>query len=345
MRARGVWVISAVIAVIAVSAAAGGVAHAAPEASCPPAVVAGPDGKKPPQPVIVGLYLNQVAAIDIKSNTFLADFYLWFRWRGDIDPTQSFELVNAVETWDFQKEAIYKDDDGEPKPDDLPDGCKFQQLKLQGRFAHPFQLAAYPLDRQELTIRLEDSKYTSDELVYLPDLKDSRISPTMEIPGWQIHGGRFEVHQHAYATPMGDPRLEGLPCSQFRATLALGRPLVGYLSKTLVPIAFVVLITLLIFFVSLRYYEGRLGLAVTTLISAVALQLTTSADLPQVGYLVLIDKLYNLSYVLILFAMLESTVAARWHDAGREEAARRLDRGAALVSIVAVVVTTLLVFR
>jgi len=322
-------------------------AQAAPplEASCPPAVLAGTDGVTPPQAVMVGLYLNQVADIDIKSNTFLADFYLWFRWRGAIDPTQSFELVSAVEKWDFEKQVIYKDDHDNPKPDDLPDGCKFQQLHVQGRFSHPFQLADYPLDRQELTIRLEDSKYTSDELVYLPDLKDSRVSPTMAVPGWLIRGSRFDVAQHAYATPMGDPRLSGLPCSQFRATLALGRPLVGYLSKTLVPIGFIILITLLIFFVSLRYYEGRLGLAVTTLISAVALQLTSSADLPQVGYLVLIDKLYNLSYVLILFAMFESTIAARWFDAGREEPARRLDRAAAIASMVAIVVTVLLVFR
>src|SRR5688572_15771948 len=90
-----------------------GTAQAAPpgEASCPPAVVAGPDGVKPPQAVVVGLYLIQVADIDIKSNTFLADFYLWFRWRGTIDPTQTFELVNAVEKWDFEKQVIYKDDD------------------------------------------------------------------------------------------------------------------------------------------------------------------------------------------------------------------------------------------
>jgi hypothetical protein len=319
--------------------------QAAPAASCPAPGPPSPGKKTPKQTVVVGLYLNQVAAIDIKSNTFLADFYLWFRWQGEIDPTQSWELVNAVETWDFVKEPVYRDDEGEARVELLPDGCKFQQYHVQGRFTHPFHLADYPLDRQELSIRLEDSVYDDDELAYLADLKDSRVNPDMDIPGWIIHQRRFEIDARTYASAMGDPRLEGLRCSQFRATLSLGRPLVGYLSKTLVPIAFVVLITLLTFFISLRYYEGRLGLAVTTLISAVALQLTTSADLPQVGYLVLVDKLYNLSYVLILFAMFESTVAARWYDAGREREALRLDRVAAQVSILAVVVTVVLVFR
>jgi hypothetical protein len=61
--------------------------------------------------------------------------------------------------------------------------------------------------------------------------------------------------------------------------------------------------------------------------------------------MVLIDKLYNLSYVLILFAMFQSTVAARWYDAGREEAAKRLDRVAVLACMVAVAVTVVWIFK
>jgi hypothetical protein len=315
-----------------------GVARAA-KPSCPAFEKGKPEG------VVIGIYVNQIAAIDVKNNTFLADFYMWLRWSGEKDPTQSLELVNAVEPWSFYREAIYKEDDGTVKADLLPDGCKFQQYHVQGRFAHPFDLSAYPLDKQEVTIRIEDSRFTSDELYYVADNVDARVDPAIHIPGWLIRETGGEVVKHNYATPMGDPRLSGLPCSQYRFTLRLGRPLVGYLSKTLVPIAFVIVITMLIFFVSPRYFEGRLGLAVTTLISAVALQLTTSADLPQVGYLVLIDKLYNLSYVLILFAMLESTVVVRWHDAGDEVTARRIDHGAVLVALLGVALTIAVVFR
>ena len=74
-----------------------------------------------------------------------------------------------------------------------------------------------------------------------------------------------------------------------------------------------------------------------------ALQLTTNADLPQVGYMVLIDKLYNLSYVMILLSMVESVVAVRWHDAGREVAADRLDRGTLVLMLAACIATTIMV--
>src|SRR5688572_26430070 len=43
-----------------------------PEKKAPPA-------GGPPQQVHVGLYLKALPDIDIKSNTYLADFYLWFR--------------------------------------------------------------------------------------------------------------------------------------------------------------------------------------------------------------------------------------------------------------------------
>jgi hypothetical protein len=293
--------------------------------------------------VVVGIYLNQVASIDVKANTFLADFYLWFRWSGPIDPTQTFELPNAIEPWSFSKEAVYKDASGVAQPDVLPDGCKLQQFHVQGRFAHPFELTSYPLDRQKVSIRVEDARYDDDTLAYEAD-PDSKVDPGMQTPGFLTRSSGTEVLHHRYASTMGDTRLASLQSSQFRFNLELGRPLVGYLSKTLVPIGFILLSTLLIFFISLSYFEGRIGLAVTTLISAVALQLTTSADLPQIGYLVLVDKLYNLSYVIILFSMFESTLAVRWHDAGREAAAQRLDHYAAVLSLALIVVTSLLVF-
>jgi hypothetical protein len=328
------WVGVALVLVLAAPA------WAEAAASCPAPAAAGAA-----QGVVVGMYVNQVASIDVKGNTFLADFYLWFRWQGDIDPTLTFELVNAIEPWSFAREAVYKDAAGTPHPDVLPDGCKFQQFHIQGRFGHPFELSAYPLDEQLIRIKLEDSKYTSNELVYIGDEKDSRADPALKIPGWTILESRGEVGSRTYATAMGDPRLSALPCTQFRFTMRLGRPLVGYLSKTLVPISFVLLITILIFFVGHKYFEGRLGLAVTNLISAVALQLTTNADLPQVGYLVLVDKLYNFSYLLILFSMFESTLAVRYHDAGNEALAKRLDRGAIGVSVVALLGVMVWVFK
>jgi hypothetical protein len=49
--------------------------------------------------------------------------------------------------------------------------------------------------------------------------------------------------------------------------------------------------------------------------------------------------------VLILFAMLESTLVVRWFDNGQEAAARKIDRGALVIATLGVVVTMVMVFR
>jgi hypothetical protein len=291
-------------------------AEVAPPPPPPP-----PPGERP-EKVYVGIYLKEVPTIDLKANTYLADFYLWFRWKGDIDPTASFEFTNAVQAWDMMKTAVYD------QPDSLPDGSLYQVFHVQGTFAHAFPLHAYPFDQQDLVIDLEDNEYQTGDVVYVDDAGNTGYHADLELPGWQIDRFSASVTEARYRTNFGDPRVQagGDTYSHYRFTLHVRRPALGYLVKTVLPIAIVILITFVVFFINSKYFEGRLGLAITSLISAVALQLTSSSDLPSVGYMVLLDRIYNVSYAVIFLTLLESVIAVRLTDAGQEEKARRLDR-------------------
>lgn len=274
-----------------------------------------------PQQVTIGIYLKDVPDIDVKSNTYLADFYLWFRWKGDLDPTKTFEFTNAVESWDIMKTAVYDE------PDALPDGSRYQVYHVQGRFTHAFPLHDYPFDEQDLVIEVEDAEHQVDQLVYVDDVGATNFHTGIEIPGWVLRELNATVGEAAYRTNFGDPRVQagGDRYSHYTFSVHVSRPVLGYLIKTILPIAIVILIALVVFLISTKYFEGRLGLAITSLISAVALQLTSNADLPSVGYMVLLDKVYNVSYAVIFLTLLESVIAVKLADAGRETAARRLD--------------------
>jgi hypothetical protein len=69
-----------------------------------------------------------------------------------------------------------------------------------------------------------------------------------------------------------------------------------------------------------------LTLSVTALVSAVALEFSMQSELPEVGYLVLIDKVYILSYFVILCTSVTSIFAARMAEKSEMAKARRLDR-------------------
>src|ERR1700722_14253788 len=49
-----------------------------------------------PEIVTVGIYFYFVRGLDLRSNSYTADFYIWFRWKGDYNPTKSFEFMNAL---------------------------------------------------------------------------------------------------------------------------------------------------------------------------------------------------------------------------------------------------------
>ena len=100
--------------------------------------------------VHVGIYLQNVNDIDIKSSTFLMDFYLWFKWKGEINPTESFEFLNLVDSWSMTRQEVYSE------PRVLPDGTKYQVYRIQGKFNRKFDLSAFPLDVQDLAIEIED---------------------------------------------------------------------------------------------------------------------------------------------------------------------------------------------
>lgn len=313
------------------------VAHRQLAATARPAVDASAGGgdapaageARRPRPVYVGIYSLHVPAIDLATNSYLLDFYLWFRWQGnDIDPSKSFEFMNLYEAWDRLQQPVYVDGDGKAKPNALGDRWFYQVFRVQARFTHPFDVHKYPFDDQNLIVEFEDTDQMAQAMTYVPDRDGDLLDRSLVIPGWQIAGTAVWVVETVYPTNFGDTRRQsGIDrYSRFHYEIKLKRPVEGYLVTTILPVAIVMLITLMVFLIESKYFEGRLGLGITSLISAVALQLTAAGDLPKTGYLVLLDHVYNLSYLMIFLALLESVVAVGLYDAGKKDAAKRLDR-------------------
>ncbi len=307
---------------------------AALAAAAPPRAVSkrsAPDSAKPADHVAVGLYLHHVMQVDLRANSFLADLYVWFRWKGDVDPTKSFEFRNAVEQWQIVKAPAYVDESGEAAPITLEDGTKYQVFRVEVRLGRPFSVQHYPLDEQDLVIEVEEAKYLASELVYDLDRGDTGFDPRIEIPGWVVVGENAEVGEATFSTNFGDPRVSGGErYSRLRMQVHIVRPTRGMIVKTIAPLVIVILITFGVFFLEPHSVDARLTMSVTALISAVALELSSATELPEVGYLVLLDKVYILSYVVILFTVANSIFVARYAERESLERARRLDNLAGL---------------
>ena len=299
-----------------------------------------------PEQVIVGAYINDIQQLDFKTNNYVIDLYVWFRWNSPgIDPSKSMEFMNRFASDNNRRDELID------APEKMPDGSLYSIIRYQGLFAAKFPLESYPFDRQELKVIMEDTLAGEASQIYVPDgPRAVIIDPVITLPGFTVGKPGMRIVTNTYPTNFGDlskPKAE--PYSRIVVSVPVTRPVVAMSLKTFVPILLIVVCASLVFFVRPRYVEGRIGLGITALLTLVALQLTATAPLPDVDYLMMLDKVFLLAYLFIIVA-LARVVATSWRGADTDSEAeiKQADRRWAagvlalyLLANIAVVWTTL----
>jgi len=274
------------------------------------------------QQVKVGFYPISVYQLDMASNTYYVDAYVWLRWKGDIDPTGTLEFTNMVEEWGKQVENL----NTEPKT--LPDGSKYQIMRVEGRFVQPFSLVDYPLDRQKLSILVEDTTNGAEALAYVIDTDSSGIGDGLKIPGWKIQGWSSELMIHDYGTSFGEEATAST-YSAARFDIDIARPLSFFTWKLLLPLFIVLLAALSSLLIRPQDLDVRSALPAGALLTAIFLQKSYSDNLPDLGYLILMDKIYLVAYGLIVVTLIRSIItykATADADAATIKAVHATDR-------------------
>lgn len=274
------------------------------------------------QKVETGFYPVNLYELDVASNTYYVDTYIWFKWKGDLDPIASLEFPNAVEEWGMSMQKAYEE------PQKQSDGSFYQVMRVEGRFFVPFTLTKYPLDEQQLEIVIENSIYTYNDLVYVADRIDSGFADTLALPGWNIATWKIESLLHEYSTKFGEKsNTKGnLPYSSLQYQLLISRPINYFIWKLLLPLVIVLVSSWCALLLHPSYVDARTSMSSTALLTTVFLQQSYSDTLPEVGYLVLLDKIYALSYLLIIAAIIETIITAGWANSGKQEDYERVIR-------------------
>lgn len=308
----------------------GGAATGAPAPESKPASPEHPTpivvgrGKPGPQVVTVGVYFYFVRSLDLRASSYTADFYIWFLWSGESNPTKSFEFMNALGP--PSQRPIFVDEAGADKPQLLADGRMLQQYHVQGSFGHSFDLSHYPLDDQDIVIEIEDTKADAKDLVYQVDRDGSSFHESLTIPGWQVRNAKGVVRPTTYRTAFGDPR-ETVTSQSPNVTfsLRLGRPVTRTLLETLSPIFFTLLIAFCAFFTTPQELGTRLSMFAMAVMSIVFLHLAYVYDVAP-GTISLVSELHIFCYLLLLTAGLLAVWSMVLAAARGAEAGQRFDR-------------------
>lgn len=181
-------------------------------------------------------------------------------------------------------------------------------MRLEGRFNQPFSLSDYPLDRQRLSIKVEDQTYGIDRLAFVIDTTNSGLGDLMRIPGWNLEGWKAETFAHDYQTDFGDKDTPQV-YSMARFSIEISRPVSFFFWKLLLPLFMVIIAAIAALLIRPQLLGERAALPAAALLSAIFLQKSYSDSLPDLGYLVLMDQIYLIAYPVIILTLIRAIYA------------------------------------
>ncbi|MBI2894032.1 MAG: hypothetical protein HYY06_10805 [Deltaproteobacteria bacterium] len=271
--------------------------------------------------VTVGLYVNGIRGMSLRENQFEVDFWVWFRWKDEgYSPIESFEIIGGQ--IDSREGLVQEDLDG---------GVHYAAARVRATITQNFDVSRFPLDDHTLRVLIEDSEHENHELVYVPDEANSRLDPTVQVPGWTIGATRAVVGDHEYRTNYGDTSLPSnskSTYSRFELRIELERQGAGYVLKLFWSLYLATLIALLAFFIKPTDLDPRFGLGIGAIFAAMASAYVISTSLPETSQMTVAEKVVMIAIAFIFLSLVGSTVSLRVFSSGREETSRKIDTGA-----------------
>ncbi|MFO0751494.1 MAG: hypothetical protein U1F43_38375 [Myxococcota bacterium] len=278
------------------------------------------------QHVKVGIYATAIPEIDIKSGTFTIDMYLWMVYAGADETMEAFEIANG----EILSKALLERT--------TRDGKTYACWRIKATMHQHFSLNDYPFDRQHLEIHIEHSLLESSGLVYEPDVASYQRSGEprarwglrgdLEVAEYDVVGTEWTTRDSIYQTDFGSPFSEKSQSVYSNAVFSIdvARSFLPYCYKILIPLIVILAMAYLVFFLPPDEIQSASGLAMTSLLTCVAMNITVSSNLPEVGYLVASDKFFICTYVLIFVTLAETVWTYGAFKAGHYAKAERIER-------------------
>lgn len=243
--------------------------------------------------VYVGIYLADISSFNLSEGRFRLDAYVWCKWLGS-ESVPPIDFANGeIESLD----EVAREQDG---------NWRSVRYHVQGTFRGTFPLQHFPFDSQTLKIEVSIPKEAGR---IVPDLAGSGMAEEFSITGW-LYNRTFkaEIEENIYYSDFGSIKNEGNPYESTSVIfkLKLKRPLLPYLIKFFMPLLIIVLISLSVYFINPDELEANVGIGVTSLLTCVAFQFSLSESIPNVSYMVTADKFFIVSYIIVLFNIIET---------------------------------------
>ena len=115
--------------------------------------------------IYTGVKINETFDLDIENLSYSIDFFLWFRFHGNIDP-QNIEFLDAIDPIELAN----------PVEEKLSDDVNYLKYHVRGRFKADYLPLRHTFKQHILGVSFRHKKFSRNNLIYVPDILGMRMS-------------------------------------------------------------------------------------------------------------------------------------------------------------------------
>jgi hypothetical protein len=280
-------------------------------------------------------YLLSLNTVSERNETFNADIYLRFKWRDErlafvAQEGESAFLVYTEEAAAQKLQTIWR-----PELEFVnteipeitnrtlfiyPDGSVDYLLGVTSTFRSRFDFRSFPFDRQQLTIQIRSFIWDEGVMEFVTSAEDIDFARDNRAVSKSLSILNVEGKTVAELKEWGETTKK---FSNYYALISVKRNSIYYIYQVFIPIAIIMCFAFAIFFTPHVQLSNRISLGLTCLLVFMATKFTINAELPKIGYVTFVDRVFFLSYlcvgVILLICIIESillrrnpNIAARW---------------------------------
>lgn len=213
----------------------------------------------------IGAYLERIEDLDIKQSSWTYEFYLWFSWKpSEIDFTGRKDAIHKEEIPFSIINGDIINVDKIQEVYDVEKDIAYLQYFVKAQNTQFFDVSLYPIDQHDLIIPIEHKWLDRNQLVFVPDTVDSKVSSRVNVNGYEKESGIKIIEKpHAYKSARGNPNLDAgykVDFSQMRMALRIYKGGFSVIMKLFIIMYIAVLVTFIAPFSSdpSRYTVGAL---------------------------------------------------------------------------------------
>lgn len=244
----------------------------------------------------VGIALEKLTKFELGPGSYSAEFFVSLRC--DVEPCKpDFDVANGKIT-------------GREK---LTDEKLHHEFRVKAELEALVDLSEFPFDKHVLYIGLVD-KGDPLNVRYVVDENETSIDPKVKLAGWNV--------EPLFATHVEDHKLDDQhTVHELQFGVAIGRPAVAAVFKTLVPVFFMFFVAGFTLLLKPKSAAGRLSAATGGLMTVVMFHLSATSSLPPLGYLTRMDKFMIATYLVYLVNIAFAVAMVRLDEKKDERAA------------------------